>query len=51
MAGVSNIGNDRNWTGHLFGQANWYALGRLAWDYNLSSEQIADEWIRQTFSQ
>lgn len=50
MAGVSNIGNDRNWTGHVFGQANWYALGRLAWNHNLSSEQIADEWIRQTFS-
>ena len=50
MAGVSNIGNDINWTGHPFGQANWYAFGRLAWDYNLSSEKIADEWIRQTFS-
>jgi alpha-glucuronidase len=50
IAGVANIGNDRNWTGHTFGQANWYAFGRLAWDHNLSSEQIADEWIRQTFS-
>ncbi|HEX8315627.1 MAG TPA: alpha-glucuronidase family glycosyl hydrolase [Flavisolibacter sp.] len=50
IAGVANIGNDRNWTGHPFGQANWYAFGRLAWDHNLSSEQIADEWIRQTFS-
>lgn len=50
IAGVSNIGADRNWTGHLFGQANWYAFGRLAWDYNLSSSQIADEWIRMTFS-
>jgi alpha-glucuronidase len=50
MAGVANIGNDRNWTGHTFGQANWYALGRLAWDHELSSGQIADEWIRQTFS-
>ena len=50
MAGVANIGNDRNWTGHLLGQANWYALGRLAWDYHLSCEQIADEWIRQTFN-
>ncbi|RYF96746.1 MAG: alpha-glucuronidase, partial [Chitinophagaceae bacterium] len=50
MAGVANIGNDQNWTGHLFGQANWYALGRLAWNYNLSSDQIADEWTRQTFS-
>lgn len=50
MAGVSNIGNDRNWTGHLFGQANWYAFGRLAWDMKLTSEEIADEWIRQTFS-
>jgi alpha-glucuronidase len=50
MAGVSNIGSDINWCSHPFAQANWYALGRLAWDYNLSSEQIADEWIRQTFS-
>jgi alpha-glucuronidase len=50
IAGVSNIGNDRNWTGHLFAQANWYALGRLCWDINMTSEQIADEWIRQTFT-
>jgi alpha-glucuronidase len=50
MAGVANIGNDRNWTGHPFGQANWYALGRLAWDYTLSSAQVADEWLRQTFT-
>lgn len=50
MAGVSNIGNDINWCGHLFAQANWYALGRLCWDHELSSAQIADEWIRQTFS-
>lgn len=50
MAGVANIGNDRNWTGHPFGQANWYALGRLAWDHHLSPEKIADEWLRQTFS-
>ena len=50
IAGVSNIGNDLNWTGHLFGQANWYAYGRIAWDYNLTSSAIADEWIRQTFS-
>lgn len=50
IAGVSNIGTDRNWTGHLFGQANWYAFGRLAWNHELTSEEIADEWIRQTFS-
>lgn len=50
IAGVSNIGTDRNWTGHLFGQANWYAFGRLAWNYNLTSDEIADEWIRMTFS-
>ena len=50
MAAVSNIGNDRNWTGHLFAQANWYTLGRLAWNENLSSADIAEEWIRQTFS-
>lgn len=50
IAGVSNIGNDINWTAHPFGQANWYAYGRLAWDHELSSAIIADEWIRQTFS-
>jgi len=50
IAGVANIGNERNWTGHPFGQANWYAFGRLAWDHELSSEQIAEEWLRQTFS-
>jgi len=49
IAGVSNIGNDRNWTGHIFGQSNWYAFGRLAWDHDLSSEEIADEWISLTF--
>ncbi len=50
MAGVSNIGNDINWCGHPFAQANWYALGRLSWDYDLSSEQIAEEWLRMTYS-
>jgi alpha-glucuronidase len=50
MAGVANIGNDINWCGHPFAQANWYALGRLAWDHSLSSEQIAEEWIRMTFT-
>ena len=49
MAGVSNIGSSRNWCGHPFGQANWYALGRLAWDPELTAETIADEWIRMTF--
>ena len=72
MAGVANIGNDRNWCGHPFAQANWYAFGRLAWggpsalqaasaapvasaassaqDAPLSPAQIAEEWIRQTFT-
>lgn len=50
MAGVSNVGNDRNWTGHYFGQANWYAFGRLAWDHELSSGQIAEEWLKLCFS-
>ncbi|AEV97133.1 alpha-glucuronidase [Niastella koreensis] len=50
MAGVSNIGSDINWTGHPFGQANWYTLGRLAWDNTLTSAQIANEWLRQTFT-
>lgn len=49
MAGVSNIGSDRNWCGHPFAAANWYAFGRLAWDHRLSTEQIADEWLRMTF--
>lgn len=49
IAGVSNIGLDTNWTGHHFAQANWYAFGRLAWNNNLKSEQIADEWIKLTF--
>jgi alpha-glucuronidase len=50
MAGVSNIGSDIDWTGHPFAQANWYALGRLSWDHQLTSEQIAEEWLRMTFS-
>ena len=49
IAGVANIGLDTNWCGHDFAQANWYAFGRLAWNDNLTSEQIADEWIKQTF--
>ena len=50
MAGVANVYRERNWTGNLFGQANWYTFGKLAWDYNITSEQIVDEWIRMTFS-
>lgn len=50
IAGVSNIGSDRNWTGHPLGQANWYAFGRLAWDHQLTSEQVVDEWTRMTYS-
>jgi alpha-glucuronidase len=50
MAGVANIGNDINWCSHPFAQANWYALGRLAWDHDLSSRQIADEWLRMSFT-
>jgi alpha-glucuronidase len=50
MAGVANIGNERNWCGHPFAQANWYAFGRLAWNHELNSGQIAEEWIRQSFS-
>lgn len=50
MAGVSNIGTDRNWCGHPFAQANWYAFGRLSWNHSLSPEKIADEWIRMTFT-
>jgi alpha-glucuronidase len=49
MAGVSNVGSDRNWCGAVFACANWYAFGRLAWDPGLGSREIADEWVRQTF--
>ncbi|BAP32319.1 alpha-glucuronidase [Chryseobacterium sp. StRB126] len=50
ISAVANIGEDTNWTGHHFAQANWYAFGRLAWNHQLSSEQIADEWIKMTFT-
>ncbi|HEY8560120.1 MAG TPA: alpha-glucuronidase family glycosyl hydrolase [Pyrinomonadaceae bacterium] len=50
MAGVANTGTARNWTGHDFLQANWYAFGRLAWNHGNSSEKIADEWIKMTFT-
>ncbi|MGI4875457.1 MAG: alpha-glucuronidase family glycosyl hydrolase [Janthinobacterium lividum] len=50
IAGVANIGTDRNWTGHPVGQANWYAFGRLAWDHTLSPQAIAEEWTRMTLT-
>ncbi|UOQ64279.1 alpha-glucuronidase family glycosyl hydrolase [Hymenobacter volaticus] len=50
IAGVANIGSDRNWTGHPVGQANWYAFGRLAWDHTLSSAAISEEWTRMTLT-
>ncbi|GAB4049319.1 alpha-glucuronidase family glycosyl hydrolase [Spirosoma litoris] len=51
IAGVANTGSDRNWTGNPMAQANWYAYGRLAWDHTLSSEGIADEWVKMTLTQ
>ena len=50
IIGVANTGSDRNWCGHHFAQANWYAFGRLAWDHRLSADAIAREWIRMTWS-
>ncbi len=50
MAGVANTGSDKNWTGHLISQSNWYAFGKLAWNDEAKSEQIAEEWIKMTFS-
>ena len=50
IAAVANTGDDRNWCGHPFAQANWYAYGRLAWDHTLGAADIADDWIRMTFS-
>ncbi|KTW01801.1 alpha-glucuronidase family glycosyl hydrolase [Sphingomonas sanguinis] len=49
MAGVANIGRDRDWSGSTFNQANWYAFGRLAWDPDLSAQSIARDWVEQTF--
>ena len=49
IAGVANIGLDTNWCGHHFAQANWYAFGRLAWNPQLTSKEIADEWLKQSF--
>ena len=50
MAGVANIGVDRNWSGSHFDQANWYVFGRLAWDPYVSSRDVAEDWARMTFS-
>ena len=49
VSGVANIGDDANWCGHPFSQANWYAFGRLAWNPSLSAEEIAHEWLVQTY--
>ncbi|HZQ47403.1 MAG TPA: alpha-glucuronidase, partial [Verrucomicrobiae bacterium] len=50
MVSVTNPGSDRNWCGHHFSQSNWYAFGRLAWNHELSAEQIAEEWTRMTWT-
>lgn len=50
IAGVANIGEDQNWCGHVFAQSNWYSFGRMAWNNKLTSDKIAGEWIRMTFS-
>jgi alpha-glucuronidase len=50
MAGVANTGSDRNWTGHDFAQANWYAFGRMAWDPDRSPVQVAGEWVPMTLT-
>jgi len=50
VAGVANIGQDRNWSGSQFDQANWYAFGRLAWDPDLASAAVARDWVAQTFT-
>lgn len=50
VAGVVNVGDNVNWCGHDFAQANWYAYGRLAWNPDLSAEEIAREWLAQTFT-
>lgn len=50
IAGVANTGTDRNWTGHILLQSNWYAFGRMAWNHELGAKRIAEEWVRMTLS-
>lgn len=50
IAGVANVGDDANWSGSHFNQANWYVFGRMAWNPDISAQKVADEWVRQTFS-
>src|SRR6185369_17714236 len=50
IAGVANVGRDRNWSGSQFDQANWYAFGRLAWSPAASAEDIGRDWVRMTFT-
>ncbi len=50
IAGVANIGNDADWSGSIFNQANWYVFGRMAWDTEISARAVAQEWARQTFT-
>ncbi|MBB3062489.1 alpha-glucuronidase family glycosyl hydrolase [Microbulbifer rhizosphaerae] len=50
VAGVANIGRDRNWSGSIFNQANWYVFGRLAWNPDLGAQEIAEEWLKMTFT-
>lgn len=50
IAGIANIGRDENWCGHHFAQSSWYGFGRMAWDVTLTAEEIAQEWLEQTFT-
>ena len=50
IAGVANIGEDANWAGSQFNQANWYVFGRMAWNPDISAKNVAEEWVRQTLS-
>ena len=49
IAAIVNVGNDENWTGHFLAQANLYGYGRLAWNSEIRSEEIVEEWIKLTF--
>lgn len=50
IAGVANIGTDRDWSGSIFNQADWYAFGRMAWNPDLTAEAVAREWAALTFT-
>ena len=50
VAGVANVGNCESWTNGLLAQANWYGFGRLAWNPDLTEEEITETFVKMTFN-